>query len=206
MSAVDAEYAALAADYDRTWAAYNIDTAIAARVELWDRWDTPRLTGCVLDVGCGTGVLLEELADYGTPTVGLDRSGPMLENAREKLPGTPLVRGDAASLPFGDDSFLGTVSNSALHYLPDPAVAVREMVRVTKPGGPVIWVDWDGGALATRLVVVWLRLTRRPLGRVLSADAMAAALREAGLQQVRVHRWRHGRWWGLATVSGIKPT
>ena len=57
----------------------------------------------------------------------------------------------------------------------------------------------------TRAVVAWLRLTGRPLGTVLPADAMAAAMTAAGFAEVRVDRWRHGLLWGLATASGRKP-
>ena len=173
---------------------------------LWDAADVARLgDGPVLDVGCGTGVLLDELREFEFPLVGLDRSGPMLTGARRKLPGVPLVRGDAATLPFADASFAAAVTNSSLHYLPDPAVAVRELFRVLAPGGACVWTDWDGGSLTTRAVRGWLRLTGRPLGAVLSADAMAAAMTDAGFAGVRTRRWRHGWLWGLATVSGTKP-
>lgn len=206
MTSPDAEYAALAPDYDRVWRAYNLDTAAATSTGLWDAADVARLgDGPVLDAGCGSGVLLEELHEFEFPLVGLDRSGPMLTVTRRRLPTLPLVRGDAASLPFADASFAAAVTNSALHYLPDPAVAVRELFRVLKPGGACVWTDWDGGVLTTRAVVAWLRLTGRPLGAVLSADAMAAAMTDAGFADVRPRRWRHGALWGLATVSGVKP-
>ncbi|QDT13963.1 class I SAM-dependent methyltransferase [Alienimonas californiensis] len=202
-AAVDAEYAALAADYDDDWAVYNRATAERTLRAVRDRAGEP---GRALDVGCGTGTLLERLTTTAaTVAVGLDRSAEMLTVARRRLPGTPLARGDAAALPFADASFDAAATNSALHYADDPAGCVRELARVTKPGGTVVWTDWDAGALTTRGVIAWLRLTRRPLGRALSATAMAAALTDAGLTDVRVDRWRHGWLWGLATVSGRKP-
>ena len=195
----DAEYAALADDYDRRWAAYNAATnrrtlhALAAA-------DPP--AGLTLDVGCGTGLLL---AGRPAPRVGLDRSAAMLARAAERLPDATLVRGDAGALPFADGAFAAAVTNSALHYLDDPAAAVRELARVTTPGGAVVWTDWDAGSLTTRAVCGWLRLRGRPLGRVLPAAEMAAAFTAAGLTGVRCERWRHGRLWGLATVSGNRP-
>ena len=194
---VDAEYAALAPGYDRDWAAYNAATAGRTLAAL-----SGRVRGRVLDVGCGTGVLLERLPDFA---VGLDRSAAMLTRARRRLPHAPLVVGDAAALPFPDASFDAAVTTSALHYLDDPAAAVRELARVTKPGGTVVWTDWDGASLTTRAVCAWLRLTGRPLGTVSSADGMAATLTDAGLQEVTVDRWRHGALWGLATASGRTP-
>ena len=201
-NAVDAEYAALAPDYDRDWAAYNAATAGRTLAALFAREDGG---ASVLDVGCGTGVLMEGCLGSVLLPVGLDRSPAMLARARRRLPHAPLICGDAAALPFPDASFDAAVTNSALHYLDDPAAAVRELARVTKPGGAVVWTDWDGGALTTRAVCGWLRLTGRPLGTLSSADGMAATLTDAGLEEVTVDRWRHGRLWGLATASGTKP-
>ena len=204
-SAVDAEYAALAADYDRSWAAYNRATTDRTLRTLRERATRP---GQALDVGCGTGGLLDELLnELREPPwtgAGVDRSAEMLTVARRRLPHAPLARGDAAALPFPDDSFEAAATNSALHYADDPAACIRELARVTKPGGVVVWTDWDAGSLSTRAVIAWLRLTRRPLGRTLSAAKMAAALTDAGLCDVRTDRWRHGWLWGLATVSGVK--
>ena len=195
---VDAEYAALAADYDAAWAAYNAATAARTAAALSAR-DRP--AGPVLNAGCGTD---PGASTAGGNVVGLDRSAPMLRVARRDRPRVPVVLGDAAALPFGDRSFAAAVTTSALHYLPDPAAAVRELARVLRPGSPCVWTDWDGGSLTTRAVVAWLRLTGRPLGAVLTADAMAAAMTDAGFADVRVDRWRHGMLWGLATVSGTR--
>ncbi|NNJ25371.1 class I SAM-dependent methyltransferase [Alienimonas chondri] len=198
----DAEYAALAENYDRDWAEYNRATADRTLRVLRNRTSQP---GRTLDVGCGTGVMLQDLAEHGANAVGLDRSAEMLAAARNRLRRTPLVRSDAAALPFPDETFDAAVTNSALHYADDPAACVRELARVVRPGGVVVWTDWDGGALTTRGVLLWLRITRRPLGRTLTASAMAEALGDAGLNDVRVERWRHGLLWGLATASGRKP-
>ena len=201
MTNADAEYAALAPDYDRQWAAYNAATARRTLGTFFAVESGPSL---LLDVGCGTGSMLAGL--IGSPHVGagLDRSAEMLAVARGRLPGATLVRGDAAALPFPDATFDAVVTNSVLHYADDPAACVRELVRVVKPGGPVVWTDWDGGSLGTRAVVAWLRLTGRPLGRVLSAEGMTAIMEDAGLKQVRTTRWRHGRLWDLATAHGLK--
>ncbi|MFH5805959.1 methyltransferase domain-containing protein [Alienimonas sp. DA493] len=207
-AAVDAEYAALASDYDEDWAAYNRATTERTLRALRDRapGDRGDEPGRALDVGCGTGALLARLTPAAaTAGVGLDRSAEMLAVARRRLSAASLVRGEATALPFPDAAFAAAVTNSSLHYADDPAAGVRELARVVRPGGTVVWTDWDGGALTTRGVVAWLRLTRRPLGRVLSATAMAEALRDAGLTDVRLDRWRHGWLWGLATVSGRKP-
>ena len=202
MTNADAEYAALAPDYDRRWAAYNGATAARTLSALTDRCANP---ASLLDAGCGTGLLLERIEDPSR-LAGLDRSAAMLAEAGWRLPRAPLVRGDATTLPFADASFAAAVTNSALHHLPDPAVAVRELFRVLAPGGACVWTDWDGGSPTTRAVCGWLRLTGRPLGSVLSADGMAAALTDAGFADVRVERWRHGLLWGLATASGVKPS
>ena len=194
---VGEEYTALAATYDRDWAAYNRATAARTRAALEAQ---TRPAGPVLNVGCGT----DPAASTGVAnTVGLDPSAAMLAVARGRHPG-PLVRGDAAALPFAGGTFAAAVTNSALHYLGDPAAAVRELHRVLAPGAPCVWTDWNGGSLTTQAVCFWLSKIGRPLGTVLTSSEMANAMTNAGFRDVRTDRWRHGLLWGLATVSGVK--
>lgn len=98
-----------------------------------------------LDVGCGTGVVTDAIMDVAWPgaVTGIDGSDPYLEVARRKVPGARFDHGDASALPYPDQSFEAVVSSLLIAYLPDPAAALRELVRVTVPGGVVGVVVWD---------------------------------------------------------------
>ena len=103
----------------------------------------------VLNVGCGPGTEALVLADMGFNVTGLDFSANMVEVARcnsEKY-GVKydVVQGDAMDLPFEDDSFDFIASNYALWAIPDPEKAMKEWLRVLRPGGRVAYVEgvWD---------------------------------------------------------------
>jgi ubiquinone/menaquinone biosynthesis C-methylase UbiE len=106
-----------------------------------------------LDVGCGNGAFSELLFKQARATRvdGIDPSDGLLQTARTRLDGYPAVmtQGDAQSLPYGDNQFDASVMALVINFIPDPAKAVAEMVRVTKPGGSVSSYIWDiaGGGL-----------------------------------------------------------
>jgi ubiquinone/menaquinone biosynthesis C-methylase UbiE len=101
----------------------------------------------VLDAGCGAGRFSIAIAETGSPVVALDISGEQLRIARSKVeeagmepPVTSYLVGDVRALPFPDASFDTTVCYGAvLNYLfADAEGALRELVRVTRPGGAVL--------------------------------------------------------------------
>lgn len=94
--------------------------------------------GKVLDLGCGTGMLLSELARRSGFAVGIDSSLEMLELARKRRGNAALVLADADHLPFADRSFDAVVSVTLLQNMPNPAATVKEVARVTKPEGVLI--------------------------------------------------------------------
>lgn len=99
-----------------------------------------------LDVGCGTGVLLEALQPFGQVT-GVDASAGMLEVLRARGRGEGRL-GNVDALPFADNRFDVVFSVAVLHHLQEPALvkrAIGEMVRVTRPGGKVL--VWDHNPL-----------------------------------------------------------
>lgn len=111
----------------------------------------------VLDVGCGTGNLALELAR--NPRVGaieaFDFSPAYVAYASQRStdPRLAFQVADACAIPFPDASFDHTLSMLVLAFIPEPERAVREMVRVTKPGGTVTACMWDlrGGLVFARL-------------------------------------------------------
>jgi SAM-dependent methyltransferase len=89
--------------------------------------------GRVLDVGCGTGRLGAVLGS-GHEAFGVDLSPAMLRETR-RSGRYVLALGDAFALPFADGSFDATVALRLLFHFPDPAPILRELARVTRPGG-----------------------------------------------------------------------
>jgi len=90
----------------------------------------------VLEVGCGTGLILQRLSEFASDAQGVDLSPGMLEHARRR--GLSVREASATELPFDDDSFDVTCSFKVLAHVPEIEVALREMARVTRPGGHVI--------------------------------------------------------------------
>jgi len=94
--------------------------------------------GDVLEVGCGTGVITEELAQLGANVVGLDIDPAMLIFTSQRETHAIYVQGDGHALPFPDRAFDAVVCHYLLLWLAQPERGVREMVRVTRPGGRVL--------------------------------------------------------------------
>jgi ubiquinone/menaquinone biosynthesis C-methylase UbiE len=111
----------------------------------------------VLDVGCGPGALVSKLAEIvGAESVaGLDPSEPFVQAARARVPGARILVGSAESIPFADGEFDAMLSQLVVNFLADPDQGLREMSRVTRPGGTVAGCVWDYGEGMTMLRAFW---------------------------------------------------
>jgi SAM-dependent methyltransferase len=100
-----------------------------------------------LDVGCGPGALIGELVRRLGPDsiAAVDPSASFVEAARERHPGVEVRLGAAEELPFDDGSFDVTLAQLVVHFMADPVAGLREMARVTRPGGVVAACVWDHG-------------------------------------------------------------
>ena len=94
----------------------------------------------ILDAGCGTGIFTADILDKGARIVGLELALAMLRRALTKCPGRTFqsVIGDMQRLPFADASFHKAISITAIEFIQDARIAIKELFRVTKPGGSIV--------------------------------------------------------------------
>lgn len=135
----------------------------------------------VLDAGTGDGRLALELTRRGARVTGVDTSHPMLRAAHHRLAPSAaqpaLAAGRLEALPFRDASFDVAVAVTVLCFVPAPALAVRELARVLRPGGRLVVAElgrWSSWAARRRL-------------RGLLGDA----------------RWRHARFWTPGSLDRL---
>ena len=157
----------------------------------------PHRPASVLDLGCGTGQLLQRTRDDLAPRrlVGCDFSAGMLGQARARVDAAPsapttavLVRGDAMRLPFRDGAFDAVVSTEAFHWFPDHDAAIAEIHRVLAPGGTLIlgFVNPPLG-IVSEAIHVASRLLGTPM-RWPTASALCRKLERGGFAVVSQRR------------------
>jgi ArsR family transcriptional regulator len=102
--------------------------------------------GTLVDVGTGTGRMIELFGPRASEAIGIDRSSDMLRLARAKLETagvrSSLRQGDMYALPLGDGSANCIIIHQVLHYAHAPADAIAEAARVLAPGGTLLVVDF----------------------------------------------------------------
>ncbi len=198
-----AEYARLATSYDQRWGTYVEATARHTLARLSLHQDQR-----LLDVGCGTGVLLGRLA-AAYPTVvlaGVDPVPEMLAIARRQLPGSiELVAGWAEELPFGSGALDVVVTSNVFHYVADPHLALREMARVLRPGGRLVLTDWCDDYLVCRICSLYLRFLRRRPQTIYGTEACAGMLAQTGFVVEHIDRYKIDFVWGLMTAVAVRP-
>lgn len=216
---VDKDPARIAGMFDAIAARYDLlNTVLSAGVDRYWRWRAVRslrLTGreTALDVCTGTADLVRALARPGRAArvLGIDFSAAMLRHGLAKVRARPgvaasqLARGDAMRLPVASESADGLTIAFGIRNVRDHAVAVRECLRVLRPGGRLAILEIANPRIPVlREVYAWYftRLLPR-IGRLVSRhndaytylpasvvgwvppEAFAATLRESGFVEVR---------------------
>ena len=126
----------------------------------------------VLDLAAGTGTSSEPFAALGADVVPCDFSLGMLQVGKRRRPDLPFVAGDATALPFADDSFDAVTISFGLRNVVDPSAALRELLRVTRPGGRLVVCEFSRPVFAPfRFVYVeYLMRALPPVARVASSN------------------------------------
>lgn len=143
----------------------------------------------LLDVGCGTGplieLLLKEFPDRNY--TGIDLTPRMIEVAQEKkLAHTKFLVGDSEHLPFADDTFDAIICTNSFHHYPNPQAFMKEAARVLQDGGKLVLRDYTSSK-----VILWLmNHVEMPLARLMghgdvkvhSCEEVSKMCKEAGLK------------------------
>jgi len=183
------QFGAPAEHYDRFMGRY-LPTLAPALIEAAE---VPS-EGRVVDVGCGTGLLAAELAErVGAANVAaIDPAPKFVAACRERVPEGDIREGVAEELPWADNEFDVALSSLVVAFMKDADQGLREMARVTQPGGTVAACMWDiaGGGM-TMLKTFWMAAREvdpsvegeRKLVGIEEGD-IAERLRRVGLDQV----------------------
>jgi demethylmenaquinone methyltransferase/2-methoxy-6-polyprenyl-1,4-benzoquinol methylase len=163
---LDKQPRAVAGMFDAVAARYDLtnDVLSMGQDRLWRR-ATRRALGAapgdrVLDLAAGTGTSSEQFADAGVQVVPCDFSIGMVRVGKARRRDLAFVAGDATALPFADDSFDAVTISFGLRNVVDTVGALREMLRVTRPGGRLLVCEFSRPAWAPWRAVYTAYLTR----------------------------------------------
>jgi len=140
---------------------------------------TPLSGRRVLDLGGGTGRLSFRLEKAGANVWLLDSSAAMLKRAARLLSANRAVLGDAASLPFAENSFDLVIIVDALHHFRQQQAALLEALRVLVPGGTLAILDFNQKSAAVKVLAILERLVLEP-ALLLTAEQVEKLLAEIG--------------------------
>jgi demethylmenaquinone methyltransferase / 2-methoxy-6-polyprenyl-1,4-benzoquinol methylase len=126
----------------------------------------------VLDLAAGTGTSSEPFAVAGARVVPCDFSLGMLTVGKQARPALPFVAGDGTRLPFADDTFDAVTISFGLRNIVDPAAGLREMARVTRPGGRLVVCEFSHPTWAPfrTVYVEYLMRALPPVARAVSSS------------------------------------
>jgi ubiquinone/menaquinone biosynthesis C-methylase UbiE len=138
----------------------------------------------VLDVGSGPGALTTELVRrFGATSVAaIDPSPPFVASLQARLPEVDVRAGAAEHLPYDDNTFDAALAQLVVHFMSDPVAGLREMGRVTRPGGVVAACVWDHDGGDTPLSLCWT--VARELDPAAVDESGLAGARQGHLEQL----------------------
>lgn len=226
---LDKDPADVAAMFDEVAEKYDITNDILALGQT-RRWRSavrkalnPRPGDVILDIAAGTGTSSAAFASTGATVIPADFSLGMLEVGQKRNPGLPYTAADALHLPFADNSFDAVTMSFGLRNVSDRAVALREFLRVAKPGGQLVICEFSHPTftpfrtvyteyLMAALPFVADRVASNPAAYRYLAESirawpdqkeLAEDLAAAGWERVR---WRNFSGGIVAIHRGLAPT
>lgn len=196
-SAAQAYFRDNAAEWDRI-RALHVDEAVVTRTMREVMGDEP--IEHLVDLGTGTGYVLEVFAPQAKNAFGIDMNRQMLAYARTRmdrlgLSNVQLRQGDLFNLPVADAAADAVVLHQVLHFLDDPSLAVAEAARIMRPGGRLLIVDFAPHDLDE----LREKYAHRRLG--FSHEQMAKWLDEAGMKLADYRQLPADRATGDATLT-----
>ncbi len=199
---VISEYNRLANHYDRRWQTYVEKSTrhTVTRIPLKDG-------AMVLDIGCGTGMLLAELQAGNVPLhlYGVDISAGMLEQARLRLgQEVNLSHGSSEQLPFADAIFDCVTTVSSFHYWQNPERGLSEIHRVLKPNGTLVMTDWSRDFATCRLYQTWSRIGGKANFTIFSSHELVRLLTRAGFAVEKTEKFKINIFWGMMCIVAKK--
>jgi ubiquinone/menaquinone biosynthesis C-methylase UbiE len=198
-AAAERYFAARAKDWDRIRSLHVAETEVEAAVA---RALGDRPLGRLVDVGTGTGRMLELFAARADHALGVDRSPEMLRLARVKLAqaglGAELRQGDMYALPLAAGAADTVIIHQVLHYAQQPSAAIAEAARLLGPGGRLLIVDFAPHEREE------LRTSDAHLRLGFADDAMLGYLEAAGLEGNVVEHLEGGEL-TVTIWSGTRP-
>lgn len=200
--AVREEYAALAPTYERRWQRYLEVSAEHTLMML-----APLDGEDILDVGCGTGLLLGRIAGRapGVRLAGVDLTREMIHQAHARLGYEGrLAVANLNRLPFADAVFDAVTISSVLHYLPDAGCAFSETARVLRPGGRLVITAWDGSTWRMRALAKWLNWRGAARIYLRRRGELGRLCKDRGLDLRREEVYSVGHLWPLRTCLALK--
>lgn len=183
---------------DRRWRG-TVVRAVDARPGQW-----------VLDLAAGTGTSAAPFAAAGARVVACDFSLGMLAVGSRRRGGLDFVAGDGMRLPFGDDVFDAVTISFGLRNLHDPAAGLRELLRVTRPGGRLVVCEFSHPvrAMFRRVYLQYLMralpavartVSSNPAAYVYLAESIRAWPDQPGLaRRIGATGWRKPHWRDLS--------
>ena len=206
----------VAAMFDDVAGRYDLtnDVLSLGQDRLWRRAVVRAVGGrpgeTVLDIAAGTGTSSEPFADSGVNVVPADFSLGMLRVGRSRRDDLGFTAADAMRLPFADGSFDAVTMSFGLRNVAEPAVALREFLRVTRPGGRLVVCEFSAPTnrafrriyqqyLMRSLPAVARRVSSNPESYVYLAESIQAWPDQEGMARVvRDAGWESVQWRNLS--------
>jgi len=201
-SSIIKEYSQLAKTYDEKYSLY-----IKRTTERHIESIRLRGTNSLLDIGCGTGVLLNKLSEiYPKAKLnGVDPVTEMLSIARKRLADNIELKNSwAEKLPYDDNSFDVISSCSMFHYIKNPKKAMGEIDRVLKPNGKLIITDWCRDYTSCQLYNIYMGLFNNAHIKIYNRKELTNMLKDLGFININSATYKIDWFWGIITITATK--